>query len=38
MKKAKEDLMQSAEIDEETAKRVILAIKNNNVDNVAISF
>lgn len=38
MRQAKETLMQFAAIDEETAKRVVIAIKNENVKNVSIQF
>lgn len=38
MRDAKESLMKRAGIDEETAKRVIVAIKNGEVENVSIQF
>lgn len=36
-KEAKEDLMQVAGIDEDTAKKIVLAIKNNQIRNVSIT-
>ena len=38
MRQAKETLMEFAGIDEETAKRVVIAIKNEQVKNVSIQF
>ena len=38
MRAAKESLMKHAGIDEETAKKVIIAIKNDEVENVSIQF
>jgi hypothetical protein len=38
MRAAKETIMQFAEIDEEAAKRVVIAIKNGSVKNVSMQF
>lgn len=38
MRAAKESIMKCAVIDEETAKKLVIAIKNDNIENVSIQF